>query len=586
MNLLWAMTTVFAIMLLSLLLKLKINDRKKRRINGHCKDLQTKKIQKQIHEIRELIDQSKIQVPWQLEKTIIESDVCGLIDMLNFGKVTSQQLMVTFMSRCIKMGIKMNAITDFNHFEAFKMAKHCDDTRTNLLDKGELPPLYGIPISLKNNFIQKDFDTSLAMVQFYDSVHKQDGLIVRILKDAGAIPFVRTNLPVGVIGNENHNHIYGSVLSPWRKDRTPGGSSGGESALISSGCSPLGFATDAAGSIRTPALFCGLYGFMISPRRVSLKGTHGLGVDSRGWEIGSIGPICKSTRDASLVTKLLVSSEKMKEDSTILFRPWSLEGANLKRKYRIGFLNEDMYFTWTRAQKRVYKQVVDHLKRAGHEVCLFEYQHWPEAVASFLKIAGNTLKDRVHLLEDNYIKCESELILKSSKFPDWTIKLLRWSISKLGKKFQRADQALKAAVRLPESELLKLIDFHKSTILEVETVFDSQKLDALIIPGLNVAYNNLTSHKLAATHGAHIFANSVEMCSGVIPIDLMRPEEENHEDQFNDMWTSILKKTLKDGAGLPLGVQICSKNGFDEVCLNVMQEIEREFSFKKIIYDL
>ena len=559
----------------------------KRTANRKARQQQVLKMSRQIEEVKELIALHGGPIPRALEQAVIEADVHDLLEMLSQKQVTSVQLMVCYFSRCLRFGVKLNAITDFNHREAFERAKAYDQEREELEQSGELPPLFGIPVSLKNNFIQEGFDASLAMVQHYGKLHDRDGLVVQVLRRSGAIPFVRTNLPVGVIGNENHNYIYGRVDSPWRPGRTPGGSSGGEAALISSGCSPLGFATDAAGSIRTPALFCGLYGFMVSPGRVSVQGTSGLGVDSRGWDIGSIGPICRSSRDLALVARVLVSSEQMRrEDSSVRFMPWSEASFAQRKKFRVGLLKEPRYFTWTKAQKRVCASAADSLRRAGHEVVEFGVEHWQDLVVNFLVIAGNTLRDRVHLFKPNYTECESKLILRSSSLPDWCIRSARWLTSKLGRKALRSYHALAVADRLSEAELQKRIEDHKAAIQEVEREFRGQSLDALLVPGLNVAYRHFTSHGLAATHGSHIFANACGMCTGVLPVDLMRRDEEGHEDAFDDRWTELLRRTLEDGAGLPLGVQVCSLNGNDEACLGVMQAIESEFNFKQIIHDL
>lgn len=131
-----------------------------------------------------------------------------------------------------------------------------------------------------------------------------------MIRNTGAIPFVRSNLPCGVIGNENWNFIYGTINNYHDNSRTPGGSSGGESALVSSGCSPLGFCSDAAGSARTPAIFSGIVGFMPSNTRITTQGMAAIAPGNHMLR-GNSGIVSKSVRDINLVLSALMDYKKM-----------------------------------------------------------------------------------------------------------------------------------------------------------------------------------------------------------------------------------------------------------------------------------
>lgn len=102
--------------------------------------------------------------------------------------------------------------------------------------------------------------------------YQSDGPIMICLKNAGLIPFVRTNVPQLGMTFETVNRIYGRSLNPWNLERTVGGSSGGEGGLISGRGSPLGTGTDVGGSIRIPSQFCGIYGLRVASGRLSDQG--------------------------------------------------------------------------------------------------------------------------------------------------------------------------------------------------------------------------------------------------------------------------------------------------------------------------
>ncbi|XP_026680285.1 fatty-acid amide hydrolase 2-A-like [Diaphorina citri] len=95
----------------------------------------------------------------------------------------------------------------------------------------------------------------------------EDAPIVKILREAGAIPLCNTNVPELCTSWETTNYITGKTVNPYDFSRTPGGSSGGEAALISSAASVIGIGSDLAGSIRVPAMFTGIFGHKPSPGR-------------------------------------------------------------------------------------------------------------------------------------------------------------------------------------------------------------------------------------------------------------------------------------------------------------------------------
>lgn len=100
--------------------------------------------------------------------------------------------------------------------------------------------LEGVPISLKENYEVKGTDATCGIASRCFQPSPEDGLLVQLLKEAGGIPFVKTNVPQALISFETTNNIYGTSLNAWNKLRTPGGSTGGESGLLAARASPLG----------------------------------------------------------------------------------------------------------------------------------------------------------------------------------------------------------------------------------------------------------------------------------------------------------------------------------------------------------
>lgn len=128
-------------------------------------------------------------------------------------------------------------------------------------------PLYGIPISIKDNIDMKGLKTTYGATERLKDEVEKDAPLVKCIKNSGMIPFMKTNIPQLAMCFDTYNPIYGRALNPWDNHRSAGGSSGGTSAATAARVSPIGIGNDMAGSIRIPSHFCGLCGLMTSPRR-------------------------------------------------------------------------------------------------------------------------------------------------------------------------------------------------------------------------------------------------------------------------------------------------------------------------------
>jgi Asp-tRNA(Asn)/Glu-tRNA(Gln) amidotransferase A subunit family amidase len=143
---------------------------------------------------------------------------------------------------------------------------------------------------------------------------------VRLLRDAGAIPFVKTNIPVTLLSFESTNDVYGRTSNPHKVTHSPGGSSGGEAALLAYGGSRIGIGTDVAGSVRVPAHFSGVYSIKASTGRFPKVGN----VTSMPGQEGVpavYSPMSRTLEDLEYFWKAVVSMEPWKYDHSVSFYP-------------------------------------------------------------------------------------------------------------------------------------------------------------------------------------------------------------------------------------------------------------------------
>jgi aspartyl-tRNA(Asn)/glutamyl-tRNA(Gln) amidotransferase subunit A len=179
-----------------------------------------------------------------------------------------------------------------------------DDARAAeaaILAGGELGPLHGVPFTVKDSIDTAGVLTQRGSPIFKGRIPEADATSVARLKAAGAILLAKTNLPEFSYWIESDNLLSGRSNNPWDLERTPGGSSGGESAAIAAGMSPLGLGTDLAISVRGPAAQTGI---------VSLKATHGRVPMTGIWpraprRFWHVGPMARSIRDLALAFSLL-----------------------------------------------------------------------------------------------------------------------------------------------------------------------------------------------------------------------------------------------------------------------------------------
>ena len=191
--------------------------------------------------------------------------------MLDEKKISSESLVKFYYQRSKTVGRKLEAVTESNIETALIMAIEADREIAEGCDRTKRPIL-GVPFSVKESIAMKGFDSTQGYPSRIGKPEDKNAYIVDALIEAGGIPFMRTNVPQGLMTFESVNEIFGNSKNPHQTTRTSGGSSGGEASLIASGCSPFGMGSDIGGSVRIPSLFSGLFGFKHTTGRLSFNG--------------------------------------------------------------------------------------------------------------------------------------------------------------------------------------------------------------------------------------------------------------------------------------------------------------------------
>ena len=231
-------------------------------------------------------------------------------------------------------------------------------------------PLAGIPVSLKDTLVVADYDSTVGYSRNVGNAASQDGGLVRLLKDAGAVPYVKTNCPITLLSFESTNDVWGRCTNPCNSAYSPGGSTGGEAALLALGGSRIGIGSDVAGSVRVPAAWCGIYSLRCSTGRWPKAGY----VTSMAGQEGVpsvYSPMARTLDDLTYFTKAILEMKPWKYDCSVHPIPWR---GNLfrkfkeKKRFRVGVMSTDGVVPPSPASTRALQIVVDALGEAGHEV--------------------------------------------------------------------------------------------------------------------------------------------------------------------------------------------------------------------------
>ena len=220
-------------------------------------------------DVRPLTQASGILSSQELAWTDPARDAIEALTAVAAGQITAVALLTAYAKRAAIAHQAVCCLTAFFYEIALERAKQLD---RHLAQTGKtIGPLHGLPISVKSSIDVKDQISSAGFSNY--SVAKQHGHLVQILEDAGAVVFCKTNLPQAIMALESHS-FWGRTLNPLNTSLSPGGSSGGCSALMAFGGSPLSLGSDIGGSLRGPAAACGLWSLKPTTQRLPRGGFY------------------------------------------------------------------------------------------------------------------------------------------------------------------------------------------------------------------------------------------------------------------------------------------------------------------------
>ena len=235
-----------------------------------------------------------------------DRDLCftpatDLVRLFRARKASPLEVMEAVLARVDRVNPRLNAYVTLAREAALAAARGATRALTR---KTPLPPLHGVPVSIKDLTPTRGIRTTWGSKIFADHVPDEDALIVQRLKAAGAIVVGKTNTPEFGAGGNTFNAVFGATRNPWNPALTCGGSSGGAAVALATGMGPIAQGSDLGGSLRMPAAFCGVVGFRTTPGLVPVYPKE------LAWDSLSVsGPMARTIADTALMLSVIAGPD-------------------------------------------------------------------------------------------------------------------------------------------------------------------------------------------------------------------------------------------------------------------------------------
>jgi amidase len=283
-----------------------------------------------------------------------------IAELVRAKEISPSELVATYLERISRIDPKLNAYRVVLGDQARADAKRAEER----LAAGDEAPLLGVPVAIKDN-VDYAGEVTTHGTAAHGEPAREDSVIVRRLREAGAVILGKTNLPELAIYGFTESPTWGDTRNPWDPSRTCGGSSGGSGVAVAAGMAAIAHATDGAGSIRYPAAYCGLFGLKPQRNRISLS------PDREHWHGLSVsGCNSRTVMDTALYLDAVGGAERGDFDSPPPFERPLAEAARTKPgKLRIACTTKTI-LPVPKADEVIaaYEETIGLLRSLGHEV--------------------------------------------------------------------------------------------------------------------------------------------------------------------------------------------------------------------------
>lgn len=499
------------------------------------------------------------------------------------GDVSAVEVARAHLDRIAAVNGALNAIVVPLFDAALAQAQQLDERRR----RGEaLGPLAGVPITVKECLEVAGTAATFGLAGLQGRISASDGPLVARLRAAGAVIVGKTNVPPLGMHMETEGPLFGRTSNPWDLSRSPGGSSGGDAAIVAAAGVPLALATDAGGSIRQPAHACGICGLKPTSGRltqtdllVTTTAADGVRMPVVLAGLHSIlqpGPLARTVEDLTLAMETLAAPGQHEIDATVSPTAWPdprrVELAGL----RIGMYVDDGVFPAAPAVRRAVEEAAASLASLGCHVEPFAPPDVPAAMRTFQSLlipdGGRAFR---RMLGDSPPDRKLKNLLAAAGMPNALRPVVAAFLELTGQ--PRLATSIRNLRQLSAHEFRQRLAQRAEYLARFLAALDAGRFDAVLCP---------VSPLPAAPHGQGEFLgliashtslyNYLGLPAGAVPITRVRPEEAQPRAASRCRVEQMARHIETGSQGLPIGVQVAARPWREDIVLALLSALERQ----------
>ena len=486
------------------------------------------------------------------------------------GDASSTEVVEAHIERIERVNPALNAVVVKRYDEARAEARQADRHRAG----GELlGPLHGVPITIKEALDVAGTPSTFGLPSRAKILAERDDACVARLRAAGAVILGKTNGAQCLLYYESDNPVYGRTNNPWNLDRTPGGSSGGEGAIIAAGGSPLGLATDLGGSVRVPGTFCGVPGIKPTAGRTPDPGRHGLPIGQQAIA-SQVGVLARTVADVALGLEIINGANV--EPPLPLGDHRSVDAAEL----RVAYYVDDGTFTVAPAVSRAVRESAQALRERGASVTEWTPPAVGEAVhLSFALYSADGGRGLRRTLGRDEVDPRLRTLVTAAKMAGPARAAASRLLMAIGQ--PTMGRFLEHFGHTHAAQYWDLVEAQLDYRSRFAEALDRDGIDVILCPACALpAYTHGASSDLGLGGGYAVLYNLLGYPAGVVPFDRVRKEEEVGRKPSRDRVEKAALKVEQGSAGLPVGVQVVARPWREHQALAVMRAIEQVASLR------
>jgi Asp-tRNA(Asn)/Glu-tRNA(Gln) amidotransferase A subunit family amidase len=478
------------------------------------------------------------------------------------GDISAIEAVEAAIVRIEAVNSKLNAVVVKRYDEARKEARALDVRRA----RGEaLGPLAGVAVTVKECLDVAGTPSTFGLPSRAGLQSSADELHVGRLRQSGAIVVGKTNLAQMLAYIESDNPVYGRTRNPWNLERSCGGSSGGEGALIGSGASRLGLGTDIGGSARYPAAFCAAASLKPTAGRCPDPGRYSFNAGQQAIT-SQVGVLAQHVDDVALGLECINSGPPLGRAAEV----------NL-RELRVGYYEQDGIFASSPAVRRAVREAATALAQAGARVTPWQPHDISRAFRLFYRIlGGDGYRWFRQNLKGHPVHPSLKPMLALGGRPQFMLRALGAMMGALGQGHLSRFLPIIAGMDVHDYWGLveELREYREQFALAMDNA-DGGPLDLVLGPVCALpAFRHGSTKDLGLAGANTLLYNVLGYPAGVVPWTRVRDAEESDRAPSADIVEKAAKLCEDGSAGLPVAVQIAARPWREHVALAAMSRIE------------